>query len=201
MGKNIKVKNLTMYHFHISNQYDDVWETGYVIDNTSEHFINDFSYQCAFDSSFYCGKSSVIEAVMDFVIDFLSEDTLDGMIRDKEFSFFHDYQLRNRELALEKVRQKYYPELLSRFNSIWLCDKEQLEYWKRIFKEGAKLYEVSVTGEIFETNEVLLPKMTANYNNMMKQAHDYWNAEYSIQDKETCEYLFKGKIKILKELK
>ena len=61
----------------------------------------------------------------------------------------------NRELMLEKYRLENSPNLPSRLHSIWLADKESLNFWEGQLngKRKLKLYRVSVTGNLFKSSD------------------------------------------------
>jgi len=208
MARSYKVKNLIMYHFHDKNKYDDLWQVGNVIDNTSENFINDF---CGSGENYCPGLDGdgedyyLVDGIL-YYLDLLENGT--NFSNEKAIVVLQDirkgiinYQTTIRELALEEVRKDYYPNRISRKNCIWLCSKAQLEFWKEEFsKRKISLYKVEVTGEIFKTNEGLLPRTRDSYISMLNDAHKYWNPKLSEVDEENMEYLFRGKIRVLEKL-
>ena len=113
------------------------------------------------------------------------------------------YSTLQRELVLEEVRKRFFPELPSRKNALYLCDHNQLEYWKdelTIKGKNIDLFKVEVTGNLFKSSDILLPDNSESINTMFEQAKKYWEADLTnISDEET-EYLFNGKVKILEKI-
>lgn len=118
-------------------------------------------------------------------------------------AFLQSYALVQREMILEMVREQFYKELPSRSKAIYLCKKEQLEYWKNTIAVNQKFYEVfkvNASGTIFKSNDSLLPDDSMSIMNTFIQAQKYWDANFNnIEEKET-EYLFVGKIKVLEKV-
>lgn len=66
------------------------------------------------------------------------------------------YSTLQRELVLEEVRKRFFPELPSRKNALYLCDHNQLEYWKdelTIKGKNIDLFKVEVTGNLFKSSD------------------------------------------------
>lgn len=104
-----------------------------------------------------------------------------------------------RELALEEIRQQYYPEKISRFHCVWLCDEEGLEYWKKLL--FGKIYRLSVTGVIFESSANFLYTKDEDYKTIKENNRIYWNPKFQTEeDIEKKEFLFQGKIKVLEKV-
>jgi len=114
--------------------------------------------------------------------------------------FLKWYATVQREMVLEQVRKKLYPNLPSRKNSIWLCDSNQIEFWKEKLGNRGELFKVLVTGELFKTSDVFIPDDEMNILEMYEIAKKYWNPDFSDIDDSKTEYLFKGKIKVLEKI-
>lgn len=118
-------------------------------------------------------------------------------------AFLQSYALVQREMILEMVREQFYKELPSRSKAIYLCKKEQLEYWKNTIAVNQKfceVFKVNASSTIFKSNDSLLPDNSMSTMNTFIQAQKYWDADFNnIEEKET-EYLFVGKIKVLEKV-
>lgn len=110
-----------------------------------------------------------------------------------------------RESALENCRKDYFSGKPSRLHSVYLCDKEGLEYWTDIISqqnpEEIEIFEVLANGNIFKTNEQLLPNEFLNYGDTYNASFTYWNPKFKNVPNYTNEYLAQGTIKVLNKLK
>ena len=198
----MKVVNKTMYHFCKENKHSNLWEIGNTIDNTSSLFIcelqenlNELSYNDVLDHDIL-----PIDEIIDFYIGKkLSNDVIIKLLKLSS-SYIHNLLINQREQALEEVRRTYYPDKISRKNTIWVCDKLQLDYWQNELENDRKLFKVSVTGTMFVSSSEFLPTLGLSYNDSMEKAHEYWNPDFDKCSENTLEYLTKGKIKILKRI-
>ena len=113
------------------------------------------------------------------------------------------YSTLQRELVLEEVRKRFFPELPSRKNALYLCDHNQLEHWKdelTIKGKNIDLFKVEVTGNLFKSSDILLPDNGESINTMFEQAKKYWEADLTDISDEKSEYLFSGKVKVLEKI-
>ena len=108
----------------------------------------------------------------------------------------------NRELMLEKYRKENNPKLPSRLHSIWLADKESLNFWKEQLNGGRNLtlYRVSVTGNLFKSSDSFIPDDELTAKEMYQVSSKYWNPVFSEDDLCKAEYLFQGKVKVLEKI-
>ena len=108
----------------------------------------------------------------------------------------------NRELAFESIRNKYYPELPSRKNCIWLIPDHEvsLHFWNKILnaEQQKKIFKVKVDGNIHRASQEWLIGGTFSLNEWNKLAHNYWKGINSgnVED----EVLFTGSMNILEEI-
>lgn len=196
------VKDKIMYHISNNDKYDDIWIEGNTIDNT-KNFISDYYNQgINFNSFLDEDKLLSLEKLIDSCLD--EQQDIDSYIYflKKANLYLKNYGLLTRELALEECRKDNYPNLPSRKEAIWLCEKEQIKYWKQqLYLENISmnLYKLSVEGELFKTNAQLIPNKQLSYKEIYERALKYWNPDLYKLPKKSIEYLFKGKIKILKK--
>lgn len=198
------VRDKEMYHFYKSGTYDDEWEIGNIIDNSDDDFINDFwNHVYNMDSMIRIfGKDIPFNQVLEEYITGNNYRDYPGMLIRMADMMISNQNLLKRELALEDVRKKHFPNLVSRKQAIWLCDKIQIKYWQNSLPGKRVLYRVSFTGQMFVSSSELIPKGHLSYKEIMDEGFKYWNADniknYSL---ESLEYLAKGKIKILEKTK
>lgn len=162
------------YHIHKIGKYEELWKEGNIIEFNG---INDF-----FDISmnFTPPESIEIERISDLL---------------------NEYQILIREIGYENVRLDEHKNLPSRTKCIWLCKEKQLNFWKEMLKNNKyKIFEVeTIEGNLYKTNNNFIAGPINSYNTILKMAKQYWNYT-NIEEKENDEYLFCGKLKILREL-
>ncbi len=211
------VKNEIMYHFHKSGIYDNLWKPGntLIIDNRFQssfmRILDDFNTNNISGNSF-----------CDDVISYLkkeeSMDVLDRLLGmgQSRFELFNlikqacaiisETNIFKRELALEEIRKNYFSDLPSRNYSVWVTDAEGLDFWGKALKPDKNssfylsLFSVSLSGNLFKSNEELLPHDQSTYDECLKEAFGYWNPDFTSTDSSKNEYLFQGKLKIIKRL-
>ena len=200
------VNNKQMYHFHNTKAYDDVWfpSNEIIVDeNFKTHYLNILD---VFSTSVDTKKQD--DVPFDRVIDFYLEDERDKQLYidllKESRRIIIGANIFKRELALELIRKEKYPNLPSRRNSIWLCDENGIDFWKEQLssdKNNLDLYKVSVTGELFKTNDTFIPNDESNFYDNLIEADKYWNPNLSEVDETKNEYLFQGKVKVLELVK
>lgn len=200
------VRNQEMYHFNNSMKRKEIWTEGNTIDTTS-NYVSDiwnnglnFNVKAQFNSDEYFSFPVIIDA---FLEKEHSSETYTEMLKEAS-RLLKCYSFLERELVLEEVRKKYYKRLPSRTSSIYLCDSNQIEYWKEKLtnQNGTPdLFRVEVNGKIFKSSADLLPKNGESFLTMVEQAKKYWEANLNNIDDKTSEYLLSGKIKILEKCK
>ena len=210
----MEVKDKVMYHYHKKGIYDELWGKGkeITVDNNFRSYystILDFfttGVQCQDD------KVSSFDRVISY---YLQDDIFKTIEKDltkqlllEAKKIITQTNVCRREFALEKMRQNNYPDLPSRLHSIWLTDKENLDFWSKYLITDSKLkdemlqlYELNVTGNLFKSSDYYIPDDKLTMHEMMLQSIKYWNPEF---DKDEAlngiEYLFQGKVKIIKRI-
>ena len=112
---------------------------------------------------------------------------------------FSSYHMFVRETVFEDIRKKYFPELPSRRNGIWLCKEgENLEYWKSKLL-SPNIFKVEVTGKIHKSCAKNLSSDGAVLSRELysEQAFKYWSGY--IHSEESVEYLFIGSLKVIEK--
>lgn len=107
-----------------------------------------------------------------------------------------------RELALEECRKQYYPELPSRLHSIWVTDEKQLPFWEGELKENdTELFELELNGNLFKSSDIFIPNDNLRMHEINEQSKKYWDPTFETEEADNkAEYLFQGKVKILKKV-
>ena len=215
------VKDKKMYHIHKIGKYDEIWQENNEIE-VDDNYNSNFIYNILDIPAGVKLKNEKVIPVNDFIEEILKQmDTKEKILQlknlsDEEFLRKGDYlyrtlydssvrlknlALKNREESLEEVRKEKYPNLPSRYHSIWVCDKKQLEFWKKQLKEKSIIYEVLLNGNLFKSSDVFLPTDGEYKENQKKEAYTYWNPIFKIEEEEQkAEYIFQGKVKVLKKI-
>ena len=191
--------------YHFQNYKNDLWQEGneFIVDNRFKSF-GTFTFE-----------HTPVYKINDKKITDLMDDANEGKLnreellelKEKTKACILDTKLNQRELILDVIREMFYKDLISRGNCLFLTDQDSLEFWKRQFvNTNPDLYQVLVTGKIFQSYNCLLPDKYASIENQVKQAHAYWKRnidlytkfhEHNYSDKE---YLFQGHVKVLKKI-
>ena len=103
-----------------------------------------------------------------------------------------------RELALEEIRQQYYPTYPSRLRCMYVCENENdainwVEVLKRNGKQAKQILTLELTGTIFKGDGLSLFTINKSYNDHLKDAKEYWNNSSNKQN----EILFMGTAKVV----
>lgn len=202
----MQVKEKEMYHFHNNKVYNDLWvpNNEIIVDDTFEtSYLNILKFfTTAVNTS--NGNKEAFNNIIDFYLkEKQDEETYIQMLKDAQ-NILRGVNIFKREQALEQVRKEKYPNLPSRKHSIWLCDKNQLEFWEEALSNtdiNLDLYKVLVTGNLFKSSDCFIPNNYSNYETNLVEAEQYWNPIFTNEEQERkAEYLFQGKLKILKKL-
>lgn len=97
-----------------------------------------------------------------------------------------------REQVFEDVRSKDYPLLPSRQKCLWVCEEDQLAYW-RTMKENCQrsLLTLELNGELFCGDDHWLTADTFSSVVYSERAKHYWAGEMSSTPRK--EFLFYGR--------
>lgn len=205
----MEVNDKKMYHFHNTRIYNDIWKPNNEIiidDNFNTSFTGILE---KYDTSVMTqsGDRSAFNNVINYYLEHEPDKETYIRILKEAKRIIYESNIFKRELALETVRKEKHPDLPSRKHVIWLCDEKQLDFWKEALseytpKKDLNLFEVSVTGNLFKTSDSFLPNNYSNYETNLQEAENYWDPVFKTEeDEKTAEYLFQGKVKILKKLK
>lgn len=101
-----------------------------------------------------------------------------------------------REIVLESYRKNHKPELPSRWNCIWLCSGEGVDYWVNALQiSDYKVYRVQVSGACHVSLDEHLYSDILNVDQYFEMAQRYWKGQASISP--DSEIIFNGKLTVL----
>lgn len=213
------VENISLFHIHRTNQYDEIWNVGRVIETPSS------GYSQFFDGLLSRANPPIsINMSQDFEIKYLSEqidkfyklesENVESMTKDAIMDYAsHLLHLLDgvfdsllysrkvaRELLYERVRIKLNPSLPSRLKCTWLCEREDVSTWISDFSgvKNSWIFKVKATGNIFQADGSHIKIDTLRLSDFECDAENYWRGEPS-KGKILPEILFEGKIEIIKK--
>lgn len=189
----MKVKDLVLYQISTDRNYKvgDKLTFGKVYNGQGNRILNtkfndgkDAKYKLGFQ---YADSKNIFKK-KDLVID------LCKTMSENDFVL--------RELAVEEVRKTKYPNLPSRLKCMFLSDTKQvvLENLKTFHLKGVgkhfQAVAVKLTGELFYSKSVALPRNGLSYGEYMEIADKYWSQDQNSTD-SIKEILFEGKAEIV----
>ena len=203
----MKVKDKVMYHYHKLGIYDDIWQVGneLLVDNNFNSFcgsiVDKFSTAIKYKNGLVPLEIIIDKYLDDIGIENVDLKTITNLLKDSR-AIITNANMYNRELMLENYRKENNPNLPSRLHSIWLADKESLNFWKEQLEKRKKLvlYRVSVTGNLFKSSDSFIPDDELTAKEMYQVSSKYWNPVFSEEDLCKAEYLFQGKVKVLEKI-
>ena len=199
------VQNKLMYHIHTSNEYDELWQEG------NEIVVDDnFNSECGlsipyFNTNVICSDESVnslqyfLKKYLDQGIENLDSKIIEALLKDS-YRIIYNANRTKCEAALEICRRQKFKLYPSRLHSIWVTDKECLDFWISILK-GKEIFELDLTGTLFKTSDIYIPDNHLSLSEAIKQAENYWNPIFTKEAEEKKEYLFQGKVLIKNKIK
>lgn len=190
----MEVKNKIMYHISRENKWniEDVIRAG-THENPFWSFCKNYTQNIMLNgqviSLFDLFKQECSLDVTKNNIDFLYQN-LKTVSKETAFCI--------REYVFEEVRKEFYSYLPSRQKCLWLCEEEQIAYWRTLREnESQYLLKLQINGEIFCGDDRWLTANTFSSVEYAKRAKQYWGGEMS--DSPRKEYLFYGKA-VVKEI-
>ncbi|CCY47058.1 putative uncharacterized protein [Firmicutes bacterium CAG:822] len=201
----MQVENKTMYHIHTPNKYDEMWQEG------NELIIDDNFYsECGlsipyFNTDVVCSNGSLISIVgplrkyLDEGIEKLTMEEIKTIFEDV-YRILYNNNRTKCEAALEICRREKFKLCPSRLHSLWVTDKDNLDYWLNILN-GKEIYELNLTGTLFKTSDIYIPDDNLSLVQAIKAAESYWNPNFTEEAEEKKEYLFQGTALIKRKIK
>lgn len=199
------VKNKIMYHYHRSNMYDDMWKENnrIIVDNNFKSYYTEVIENFSTAVKNVRDEDVTFSGVLNYYLDNFNQidEKLGKRILITARNIISSTNILNRERALEEYRKNNYPNLPSRIHSIWLTDKNSLEFWETALEsKSMELYKLSVTGKMFKSSDLYIPNDNLTNKDMYEVSSKYWNPEFNKETDKKAEYLFQGKVKILKKM-
>ena len=203
----MEVKDKIMYHYHRLGIYDDIWQVGneLLVDNNFNSFcgsiVDKFTTAVKCENGIFSLEKIIDKYLNDISIENVDLKTITNLLKASS-AIITKADMYNRELMLEKYRKENNPKLPSRLHSIWLADKESLNFWEGQLngRRKLKLYRVSVTGNLFKSSDSFIPDDELTAKEMYEASSTYWNPVLSEEDLCKAEYLFQGKVKVLEKI-
>lgn len=203
----MEVKDKIMYYYHKLGLYDDIWQVGneIVVDNNFNSYygsiIDKFSTGVKCVNGIFSLDRVIDEYIDDIGLENVDVNTIEDLLKCSSL-IIKNINIYNRELMLEKYRLDNNPNLPSRLHSIWLSDKESLNFWKEQVREYRKivLFRVSITGGLFKSSDEFIPNDELTTKEMYEASNNYWNPIFKEEDLCKTEYLFQGKVKVLEKI-
>lgn len=201
----MQVENKTMYHIHTPNKYDEMWQEG------NELIIDDNFYsECGlsipyFNTDVVSSDGSLISIVgplrkyLDEGIEKLTMEEIKTIFEDV-YRILYNNNRTKCEAALEICRREKFKLCSSRLHSLWVTDKDNLDYWLNILN-GKEIYELNLTGTLFKTSDIYIPDDNLSLVQAIKAAESYWNPNFTEEAEEKKEYLFQGTALIKRKIK
>ena len=202
-----------LYHIHLKGNKDFKWQIGNTInvDKTFDSIMNqrqqNFSQLVVLDNiktQYFLYLAKYFAEIQNKTS--IKKEELEELksLLEAGYSLSYNANFFKRETSLEECRKDNYSSLPSRLHSIYLCDKDGIEYWKDTIIEQnkeAEIFKVLAVGTIFKTNEQLLPSENSTYGESYNASFKYWNPKFKNLPNYTNEYLVQGKVKILEKLR
>lgn len=200
----MKIENKIMYHIHTSNEYDDMWQ------ENNEFIVDDnFISKCGraipeFNTNIYLmngepwSLSWEIKHCLEEGIENQDPALIQALLKDS-FRIITNVNRTKCEAALEICRRQQFPMLPSRLHSIWVTDKDCLDFWLQQLS-GREIFELDLTGELFKSSNIFIPDDNLTLEEAVKQSENYWNPVFTPEAEEKKEYLFQGKVLVKKKL-
>lgn len=209
-----------MYHIHTNGNYDNLWYEGNEL-TIDDNYNSYYNSNHDIPAGVQCANGHMVP-LNNYIDEILQEmNTNEKILKLKELSEeeflkkgkylyqilsdsyykIRKLSIKNREEALEEVRKEKYPNLPSRYHSLWVCDENSLDFWLSKLSKDITLYKILLTGNLFKSSDSFLPHEGYTKEYQKEEALKYWNPVFSDDDQvNTAEYLFQGKIKILNKV-
>lgn len=193
-------KNI-LYHVHRIGNMDDIWqkESKILID---DKFESNFYIKLLKDDNLLIKRFGNYD--IDYVIARMEEIKFNNQVEDDMHDEFNKilnrYYFLRREKALEEGRKIFAPLAPSRFHSIFLSDKFNLEYWKKVVGDNSfKIFMLELKGNLFVSSDKYFPDSELLFDLQVEKSEEYWKPKIK-KLTPNKEFIFQGESKIIKEI-
>lgn len=138
-----------------------------------------------------------LEKERKILVNGLSQRDIEIDTEKQKANYFSDYHMYVRENVFESIRIELFPEKPSRMKGLWVCDKENLDYWLKKLDNGS-VFEIELTGKIHKANAINLSSDGAILSRKQyeEQALRYWSG-VNTDLRVGLEFLFTGSLKVI----
>jgi hypothetical protein len=221
----MKVNGEVYYHIHTVNKYTRKWKIGRTIrfsnDSVNRIFPARFAkldedIEAEKKDKYFDDNLKALKRVEKFltreasfidVLNYIQESRklmLDLLVRSRGMlKIINSYNHLLNEIIFEQIRKSEFAELPSRLKCTWLCDKRNIKKWVSLFEVRGKrkTFEVQAYGEVYKVDRSWLPIDLTPPLDLFDIAREYWKGSLNPNPKKRqVEYLFTGKLKVIREL-
>ena len=196
---------IELYHFHKNTKFNEMWQEGKMIlvpdnfKNNLYHKVNNFTTAIPVNNGELVNYFQVAEQYL--LNGFVDPGTMMQLLAHS-YKIAYDALIFKREQALENYRLQHCKHLPSRLHSVYLTDEKGIDTWiDKLGTDDLSLFRVEAEGNIFKTNEQLIPEEELTYEKFLEQAYRYWNPNFKRVPDNTNEYLAQGKILVKEKIK
>lgn len=203
--KGDKMGKIELYHFHKNTKFNEMWQEGKMIlvpdnfKNNLYHKVNNFTTAIPVNNGELVNYFQVAEQYL--LNGFVDPGTMMQLLAHS-YRISYNALIFKREQALENYRLQHCKHLPSRLHSVYLTDEKGIDTWiDKLGTDDLSLFRVEAEGNIFKTNEQLIPEEELTYEKFLEQAYRYWNPNFKRVPDNTNEYLAQGKILVKEKIK
>lgn len=192
-------KKTQLYHIHRRGNIDQLWQVG-------QKMVIDDSFNALFYTRLLEVEGELLKRHKDYDIDYfiamMEEMQTKRFVEDDlndDFNLLLDrcYFFR-REKALEEGRKIFNPSAPSRFHSIFLTDRLNINYWQKLIGDlSFETFLLELDGKTFTSSDDLFPKQELVFEFQVEQSEKYWRPKQKMLTLHK-EVLFQGEAKIIR---
>jgi hypothetical protein len=221
----MKVNGKVYYHIHTVNKHTRKWQIGRTIKFSNDtvnriypsrfaklaedieaekkdKYLDDSLKALKRVERFLTREATFID-IVNYVEEF-PKLMLDLLVRSRGMlKIITSYNHLLNEIIFEQIRESEFSELPSRLKCTWLCDKRNIKKWADLFeiRGKRKIFEVQAYGEAYKVDKSWLPVDVTPPADLFALAREYWKGSLNPNlKKRQVEYLFTGKLKVIREL-
>lgn len=189
-----------MYHIHRKYNNDEFWQVGntIIVDENFEAIYWQKLLQNDYILKERYGDNYDIDYIISTMEEIEERNFVEDEISNQVEKYLISYYFLRREQALEEGRKLYAPDAPRRYNCIFLSNRTDLFYWKKVVGDYRfQKFLLELEGKTFTTSDKFFPSHTLTLENQVEASKDYWKPK--IKEKTPHqETLFQGTAKIIK---